>query len=107
MQLAKGLQTPYFEDGDNWADFAWNWGRYWNALTRGGVEVGDEEKLEIFDSCLSAKLRHMTKYLYKGTEKLLLSMFSPFWSNEMDRKRPNRVSMFGKMCPSPSRASSP
>ena len=70
MQLAKGLQTPYFEDGDNWADFAWNWGRYWSALTRGGVEVGDEEKLEIFDSCLSAKLRHMTKYLYKGTEKI-------------------------------------
>ena len=25
MQLAKGLQTPYFEDGGNWADFAWEW----------------------------------------------------------------------------------
>ena len=72
MQLAKGLQTPYFKDGGNWADFAWDWKRYWSALTRGGVTVGDEEKLEIFDSCLSSKLRHMTKlrYLYKITEKI-------------------------------------
>ena len=36
----------------------------------GGLTVGDEEKLEIFDSCLSPKLRHMTRYLYKGYEKV-------------------------------------
>ena len=42
MQLDKGLRIPYFEEGDNWADFAWDWKRYWSALTRGD-EVGDDE----------------------------------------------------------------
>ena len=40
MQLAKGLQTPYFDDGGNWAEFAWEWRRYWTALTRGGSSGG-------------------------------------------------------------------
>ena len=37
---------------------------------QGGVQVGDDEKLEIFYSCLSPKLRHMTRYLNKGAEKI-------------------------------------
>ena len=36
MQLAKGLRTPYFEEGDSWADFPRDWKRYWSALTKGG-----------------------------------------------------------------------
>ena len=68
MQLAKGLRTPYFEEGDSWADFSWDWKRYCCALTR-GVEVGDDEKLEIFDPCLGPNLRHMNKYLFQGPEK--------------------------------------
>ena len=32
--------------------------------------MGDDEKLETFDSCLSPSLRHMTRYLYKGGDKI-------------------------------------
>ena len=68
MQLAKGLRTPYFEERDSCADYAWDWKRYWSALTR-GVEVGDDEKMDFFDSCLGPNHRHMTKYLFQGSEK--------------------------------------
>ena len=68
MQLAKGRRSPYFEEGDSWADFAWAWKRYWSALTR-RVEVVDDEKLDIFYSSLCPNLRHMTKYLFQGPEK--------------------------------------
>ena len=32
--------------------------------------MGDDEKMEIFDSCLGPNLRHMTKYLFQGSEKI-------------------------------------
>ena len=32
--------------------------------------MGDDKKLKIFDSCLGTNLRHMTKYLFQGPEKI-------------------------------------
>ena len=34
--------------------------------------MGDDEKMEILDSCLGTNLRHMTKYLFQGSEKIAL-----------------------------------
>ena len=100
MQLAQGLKKPYFESGGIWTQISWEWKRYWKALNRGlppGVVVGDEEKLDIFDSCLSSGLRHLTQYLFEVEEDIAFEHVFSFWRSNMAERSPNRGAWTGKI----------
>ena len=96
MQLAQGLKKPHFESGGNCTKFSWEWKRYWKALNRRlppGVVVGYEEKLDIFDSCLSSGLRHLTQYLFEGEEDIAFEHVFPL----LEKKFGKRVSQQGRL----------
>ena len=69
--------------------------------------MGDDEKLEFFDSCLSPSLRHMIRYLYKGGDKIAFEHVFSILEQRNGQRASQQAVLFGKMSPSRFRGKSP
>ena len=62
QEVSRTLRRPFFDEADSktWGDFTVEWEDYWGQISR-GVERSDAEKLQLFESCLSARLQEEIK----------------------------------------------
>ena len=61
--------------------------------------MGDEEKLDIFDSCLSSGLRHLTQYLLEGEEDIAFEHVFSLLEEKYAKGLPTGAPGLGKFNP--------
>jgi hypothetical protein len=88
FEILQGGAKPYFDESGStsWQDFEVDWNLYWDRLTS-GKPYSDLQKLQVFESCLSPRLREEIRlYRLNGAKLSYTAMLAQFQSRYASSK---------------------